>query len=192
MHAVQVMADPDAWLLAFGLGLMLHRRGDRILYGHDGAMPGFLASLVCSAPDDVQACVLTNASTPAAAVTELALRLVERAVELHPREPELWCGEGQPPDEVGELLGVWWSEGEQFVFRWRDGRLEARLVGASPRVKPSAFEQESPGRYRVATGRERGELLEVVRDESGAVVKLYWATYPFTRTPQPFGPGRPG
>jgi hypothetical protein len=28
----------------------------------------------------------------------------------------------------------------------------------------------------------------VVRDESGEVVKLYWATYPFTRTPEVFGP----
>jgi hypothetical protein len=24
----------------------------------------------------------------------------------------------------------------------------------------------------------------VVRDDSGAVVKLYWATYPFTRAPE--------
>jgi hypothetical protein len=26
-----------------------------------------------------------------------------------------------------------------------------------------------------------------VRDESGEVVKLYWATYPFTRGPEIFG-----
>jgi CubicO group peptidase (beta-lactamase class C family) len=45
MHVVQGMADQDRWLLGQGLGLLLHRRGERILYGHDGAMPGFLASL---------------------------------------------------------------------------------------------------------------------------------------------------
>jgi hypothetical protein len=28
----------------------------------------------------------------------------------------------------------------------------------------------------------------VVRDENGEVVKLYWATYPFTRAPEVFGP----
>jgi hypothetical protein len=39
----------------------------------------------------------------------------------------------------------------------------------------------------VAEGRERGELLRVIRDEAGVPVKLYWATYPFTRTPQVFG-----
>jgi hypothetical protein len=27
----------------------------------------------------------------------------------------------------------------------------------------------------------------VVRDDSGAVDKLYWATYPFTRAPKIFG-----
>ena len=90
-----------------------------------------------------------------------------------------------------ELLGVWWSEGDQAVFSWRDRHLEAQVVGAPERVKPSVFEQEGPDRYRVAAGRERGELLEVVRDDSGAVVKLYWATYPFTRRPQLFGPQAP-
>jgi hypothetical protein len=168
---------------------MLYRRGDRILYGHDGAMPGFLASLVCSREEDVQVSVLTNASTPSVQVTELALRLAVAAIEAHPREPEVWRGHDPPPAEIEELLGPWWSEGEQFLFTWRDGHLEARLVGASPRSKPSVFEQEAPGRYRVASGRERGERLEVVRDESGAVSKLYWATYPFTREPQLFGDG---
>lgn len=189
MHVVQVMADPDSWLLAYGLGLMLNRRGDRVLYGHDGAMPGFLASLVCSRPEDVQVAVLTNASTPASAVTELALRLGDRAIELHPREPELWRGHEAAPAEIEDLLGVWWSEGAQFVFSWRDGHLEAQVVGASARVRPSVFEPDGPGRYRVASGRERGELLEVVRDDAGAVTKLYWATYPFTRSPETFGPG---
>ena len=170
---------------------MLHRRGERILYGHDGAMPGFLASLVCSRSKDIQACVMTNGSTPGAQVVELALRLAERAIELHPREPEEWRAHDEPPDEIAELLGVWWSEGDQAVFTWRDGHLEAQLVSASAHVKPSVFEQEGPGRYRVASGRERGERLEVVRDESGAVVKLYWATYPFTRSPQLFGPRAP-
>ncbi len=188
MHAVQIMADPDRWLLAWGLGLMLNRRGERILYGHDGAMPGFLACLVCSREEDVQACVLTNSSSGGAAVIELAAVLAERAIEDNPGEPELWRGHETPPADVEELLGIWWSEGDQVVFAWRDGHLEARLTGAPPRIKPSVFEPEGPGRFRVVSGRERGERLEVVRDEAGAVVKLYWATYPFTREPQLFGP----
>ena len=50
------------------------------------------------------------------------------------------------------------------------------------------FEPEGEDRFRTVSGRERGEVLRVVRDESGAVVKLYWATYPFTRSPEIFGP----
>ena len=50
----------------------------------------------------------------------------------------------------------------------------------------SVFEPEAPDRFRVAEGRERGELLRVVRDDAGLVVKLYWATYPVTRDPQSF------
>jgi CubicO group peptidase (beta-lactamase class C family) len=192
MHAVQVMADPQSWLLAWGLGLMLHRRGDRILYGHDGAMPGFLASLVCSREEDVQTCVLTNASTPAPALTELALGLVEKAIEHFPRPAEVWRAEKPPPAEIEELLGSWWSEGMEFVFRWKRGRLEASLVGASPRTRPSVFEALGPGRFRVVEGRERGEVLEVVRSDEGPALKLYWATYPFTRRPQVIGGTAPG
>jgi hypothetical protein len=187
MQMLQSMADQDSWLFGSGLGLLLHRRGDRILYGHDGAMPGFLASLGCSREEDVQTAVLTNASTPGGPVVELALRLADRAIELHPREPAVWRGEEAPPQEIAELLGIWWSEGAQFVFTWRGGKLEAHVAGASARAKPSIFEQLGPDRFRVASGRERGELLEVVRNDAGEVAKLYWATYPFTRDPQTFG-----
>jgi CubicO group peptidase (beta-lactamase class C family) len=189
MHAVQIMADPCQWLLAWGLGLQLHRRGDRILYGHGGAMPGFLAGLACAREEDVQACVLTNGSTPGAAVEGLALALADRASELHPREPSLWHPGEAPPPEIEELLGQWWTEGTQIVLSWNGGRLEARLVAAPARVKPSVFEQVATDRYRIVSGRERGERLNVLRDEQGAVTKLLMATYPLTRAPETFGPG---
>jgi CubicO group peptidase (beta-lactamase class C family) len=188
MHAVQIMADPTSWLLAWGLGLILYRRSDRIFYGHDGAMPGHLASLVCSRDEDVQACVLTNSSTGSAAVMELALKLAETAIEQSPRVPELWRGHEPPPPEIEELLGIWWSEGDQIVLSWRDGHLEARNPTSPARVKPSVFAAEADDLYRVVSGRERGERLEVVRDESGAVTRLYLATYPLTRQPELFGP----
>ena len=43
-------------------------------------------------------------------------------------------------------------------------------------------------RFRTVSGRERGEWLEVVRGDDGTVERLYWASYPFTRDPRPFGP----
>jgi hypothetical protein len=51
------------------------------------------------------------------------------------------------------------------------------------------FEREGEDAWRAVSGRERGERLRVVRDEDGAVRKLYWATYPFTRDAQSFGAG---
>ena len=49
------------------------------------------------------------------------------------------------------------------------------------------FEPEGEDRFRTVSGRERGEVLRVVRDDAGEVVRLYWATYPFTRAPEIFG-----
>jgi hypothetical protein len=49
---------------------------------------------------------------------------------------------------------------------------------------PSVFQPDGTDRFRVLSGRERGELMRVIRDEQGAAVKLYWATYPCTRTPE--------
>jgi len=54
-----------------------------------------------------------------------------------------------------------------------------------PRVV-SVFEAEGPDAFRVAEGRERGELLRVVREPEGRIEKLYWATYPVTREPSTF------
>ena len=78
--------------------------------------------------------------------------------------------------------------GRETIFSWRGGKLEARLADAPPEREPSVFEPEGDDRFRVVSGRERGEALRVVRDDEGEVVKLYWATYPFTRTPEIFGP----
>ena len=93
-----------------------------------------------------------------------------------------------PPPEIAPILGRWWSEGSEFVFSWREGRLEARLAGAPDWRDPAVFEPDRPDRFRTIRGRERGEWLEVVRGPDGSVERLYWATYPFTRDPRPFGP----
>ena len=89
------------------------------------------------------------------------------------------------------MLGRWWSEGErddlQLAPRQARGAAGRRWP---PEREPSVFEPEGDDRFRVVSGRERGETLRVVRDESGEVVRLYWATYPFTRTPEVFGPPR--
>ncbi|MGH3104870.1 MAG: serine hydrolase domain-containing protein [Gaiellaceae bacterium] len=186
MHALQVMMDTERWQVGWGLGLGLYRRGDRVWAGHGGAMPGHLAGLAFRRRERIGAVVLTN-TTAGADAEELALDLGEEALELEPGEPEAWRPRDGAPAELQDVLGRWWSEGYEFVFSWRDGRLEARHLGAPAHRALSVFERLEVDRYRVAEGRERGEQLRIVRGDDGEVAKLYWATYPFTRGPESFG-----
>ncbi len=50
----------------------------------------------------------------------------------------------------------------------------------------SYLEPDGDDRWRVAEGRERGEVLRVVRDAAGEIEKLYFATYPMRREPSTF------
>jgi hypothetical protein len=185
LHDLNVMAEAN-WTLGWGLGIELWRRGERIFGGHTGGFPGFLSILAYSRRDRVGAVVLTNAGNwPKLSPT--GLELAEAALEELAAELEPWRPEAAPPAEIAPLLGRWWSEGEETIFSWRGGKLEARLSDAPPEREPSVFEPEGDDRFRVVSGRERGETLRVVRDENGEVVKLYWATYPFTRAPEVFG-----
>jgi CubicO group peptidase (beta-lactamase class C family) len=186
MHALQIMAEPD-WTLGWGLGVALWRRGERIFGGHTGGFPGFLSMFVYSRRDRVGAVVLTNSGNWPK-LSETGLTLAEAALEELAPDVEPWAPEEAPPDEMVPLLGRWWSEEDETIFGWRHGKLEARLATAPPEREPSVFEPEGEDRFRTVSGRERGEVLRLVRDESGAVVKLYWATYPFTRSPEIFGP----
>jgi CubicO group peptidase (beta-lactamase class C family) len=185
MRTVQAMMETERWLMGWGLGLSLERRGERVWAGHGGAMPGFLAALAFRPQESISVAVLTN-SGARAYPDDVALDLADKELELEPQPPEEWRP-SPPPAEVVPLLGVWWSEGYSFTFAWRVGRLEARLDVAPSWRPPSVFEELEPDRWRTASGRERGELLRVVRDGSGAVERLNWAGYPFTRTPEAFG-----
>jgi CubicO group peptidase (beta-lactamase class C family) len=182
----QVMYDLDGWTLGWGLGLMLHRRGERLVVGHDGAMPGFLAGLAVRRPEKVGAVVLANTSS-GADPGGLAIDMVLSVVDDDPDLPDPWRAGGAAPEHLVELLGVWWTEGNQFVFSTHEGHLEARAAGAAPGKPPAVFAEEGKDLFRVVSGRETGELLRVVRRPDGSVEKLYWATYPVTRDPRPFG-----
>jgi CubicO group peptidase (beta-lactamase class C family) len=185
MALVRTMVDHRRWTLAWGLGLELYRRGDRVLAGHGGAMPGFLAGLAVERGERVGAAVLTNSSAgpdPEALAVDLACL----ALDAVGADPEHWRPDGGAPAELEPLLGRWWSEGRELVFSYRRGRLQARLVGGPEGRDVSWFEPESDDRWRVREGRELGEVLRIVRDEHGTPTRLYLATYPLTRDPELF------
>jgi CubicO group peptidase (beta-lactamase class C family) len=186
MARVRSMVDEARWSLGWGLGLGLYRRGERVYVGHGGAMPGFLAALCVHRPERTGAAVLVNTSAGAAPDT-LALDLSEAALDAHPRAPEVWRPDDGVPEDVVPLLGRWWSEGSELALSWRGGRLRLEAFSYPEGRNVSWLTREEHERWRIVDGRELGELLRVVRDGQGAVVKLYVATYPLTRAPATFG-----
>jgi CubicO group peptidase (beta-lactamase class C family) len=195
MRTVQVISEHERWLAGYGLGMQLRRDpglrpGDagfaggassqeRILAGHTGSMPGFIAWLFFSPRENVVAAALTNASD--ANTVQLGLSLVRTTVEDWPVAPKAWSPGAAPPEDVVPLLGVWFMEGGEMVFRWRDGKLQMQYPDAADWEPPAVFEKAADDRWRTVSGPERGEALKLVRGEDGAIEKLVWAGYPITR-----------
>ena len=185
MTSVQTMADPYRWSLAWGVGLALVRKDDRIYCGHDGGMPGYLANVLVNRDDRLGAAVLVNGENVNPA--ELSLALIDKTRERFAPDAEAWRPGTAPPAELSSALGRWWSEGAEYVFRWHDGRLECRWSEAPTWQPWTRFEPLDRDRFRTVFGRERGELLGLVRDAEGQVTRMYWATYPLAREPEVTG-----
>ena len=184
MRTVQVINEHERWLSGYGLGLELRRDGERILAGHGGSMPGFIARLTYAPREKVVVAALTNSSE--AALAPFGLSLVQTTVDEWPVAPEAWRVGEPPPEETVPLLGIWFMEAAQLVIRWRDGKLEARFEGMLDWEPSSVFERETDDRWRTVSGPERGEALKIVRTDDGAIVRLVWAGYPVTREPGPW------
>jgi CubicO group peptidase (beta-lactamase class C family) len=178
-----IMTDVDGWSGAYGLGFGMGRRGERVFVGHGGAMPGFLTGLRVRRKEGIGAVVFANATSGALTLT-LATDLVEAVVDAEPSLQAAWVPEVEQP-ALGELLGLWWSEGSPLTFFVRGGQLWSRLSDDDP-LSETRYAAEGSDRYRAVEGRERGEVLEVVRAADGSVDKLYFATYAVTRAPLAF------
>ncbi len=188
MATPRVLADLTTWRLAWGLGLMLLRSGDRTYVGHTGSMPGFLAACFWWPAGGWGVVSLTNATAGMriGAVASQALDIL--AEEARPMVP--WRPDGAIPREVSSVLGSWWSEWSQWIFTWRDGELVSSPADAVDGSEPERYRPVGVDRYVTVNGPERGEELRLERDSGGSVVKMYRATYPFTREPRTFGQGR--
>lgn len=188
MAVLRTMVDDRAWTRGWGLGVELARHGERILVGHGGAMPGFLAALYVDPATRTGAVVLTNTGAGASPKT-VALELLQAAFETAPAPTDAWRPSEPPPPGVDPLLGQWWTEGDEMLVTWEGERLRIdvrRTPGAESWLSPAGDDV-----WRVVEGRELGERLRVVRDDRGAPVKLYFATYGVTRLPTAFADGAP-
>ena len=183
----QVLTDVDRWTTGMGLGFFVHRSASgRTWVGHDGGMPGHNTALLTHRESGTGGIALMN-NTSSPDPTALAIQLADRVVDDVPEEEEPWRAGTTVPEDLAGIIGRWYSEGRGFTFSVREGRLEARQDGAPASRAPSVFVADGPDRYRTESGRERGELLRVTRDDSGRVDLLHWATYLFTREPLGFG-----
>ena len=168
MSHVRAMVDHERWTARLGHGARALPRGDHVFVGHGGAMPGHLAALVVNRKTKIGAAVLTNTGA-GASPEKLALDLAVAAIEALPAPADAWRpGEAAPAGDRAAARPLVGRRAHEIVLRVAKGpaRGEARRRPARARhVRTSRPTGED--RYRSVEGRERGELLRVVRDADG-------------------------
>ena len=182
MRIPAVPPEGSAWDAAYGLGVQLVRRDGRLLAGHLGSMPGYLAALWTDVDEDVAGVVLTNC-TSGPVVSAIAADLTALVTEHEPRIPEPWHPLPGPLDrELLALTGPWYWGANPHVLRLRAER-GLELAPLSGVGRSSQFRPEADGTWTGLDGYYAGETLRVVRDEDGSVSHLDLGTFVFTRGP---------
>jgi CubicO group peptidase (beta-lactamase class C family) len=172
------MARPAAPATDYGLGLRLLRDPTgHALVGHTGSMPGFLATAFVDPETRTGVVALTNATT-GVSTDRLALSLLAGADPAGVPEP--WRPSADVPDQVGELLGLWFWGNSALEMRWHNGLLESRTLAP---VEVSDRFAVTPDRIVGVEGYLLGETLEVHRRANGTVSHLECATFVYTRHP---------
>ncbi|WP_026248869.1 serine hydrolase domain-containing protein [Streptomyces sp. LaPpAH-108] len=171
---------------AYGLGMQLQHRDGRLLVGHSGSLPGFVANLVISVDDDVAAVVLANA-TSGPLVGAVGADLVRIVAEAEPRIPEPWRPLPEVDPEVLELAGQWYWGTHAFGLRVSaDGLVLGPLSGTGRRAR---FRPNGDGTWTGLEGYYAGEVLRAVRRPDGTPSHLDVGSFVFTR--QPYDPEAP-
>ncbi|NJP99211.1 serine hydrolase domain-containing protein [Streptomyces zingiberis] len=177
----------DGWEAGYGLGLLLLRRDGRVLFGHGGSLPGYLATLWISAEDDVAGIVLANA-TAGPAVGPAAGDLVSIVADREPRIPEPWRPLSTWDPELLELTGPWYWGPVPFAVRLLAGRgLELTALAGMGRT--SRFRAEPDATWTGLDGYYLGETLRPVRRSDGTLSHLDLGSFVFTR--EPYDPAAP-
>jgi len=182
-------SPPDAtgWDSGYGLGMQLLRRDGRLLAGHTGSMPGFVATVWVSTDEALGAVVMSNV-TAGLSAGALAADLLQTVAEREPRIPQPWRPLPSVDPRLLELTGPWFWGPVPYVLRLlADGFVElTRLPGTGPgtRLRPVGDDC-----WEGINGYFAGERLWIQRDAAGAVSHLDLGTFVFTR--QPYDPAAP-
>ncbi|PAZ09408.1 serine hydrolase [Streptomyces sp. SA15] len=174
----------------YGLGLQIQHRDGRLLVGHSGSLPGFLANLTISVTDDVAAVVLANC-TSGPLLSAVGADLVRIVAEAEPRIPDPW----RPLTEVDtaflELAGQWYWGTHAFALRLTaDGLVSLEPLSGNGRR--SRFRVNGDGTWTGLEGYYAGELLKAVRRPDGSVSHLDLGSFVLTRQPYDEGASVPG
>jgi CubicO group peptidase (beta-lactamase class C family) len=174
----------------YGLGMQVQSRDGRLLVGHSGSLPGFLANLTISVADDVAAVVLANC-TSGPLLGSVGADLVRIVAEAEPRIPEPWRPLPEVDAAVLELAGQWYWGTHAFALRLttEGGVSLDPLSGIGHR---SRFRRNGDGTWTGLEGYFAGELLRAVRRPDGAVSHLDLGSFVFTRQPYDQGSPVPG
>lgn len=172
-------ADPDEkGAGAYGLGLRLSVAGERVLAGHGGSMPGFLAGAYVDRDSGVGAVVLANTAY-GLDVSALPRTLIETVLAHEPVIAAEWTPVTELPDGVRELVGTWHWGHQPFVAAW-DG---SALAFTAERGRAFRFAPAGPDTWTGLSGYQLGETLRVVRRADGTISHLDLGTFCYTRIP---------
>ncbi|MFI7430597.1 serine hydrolase domain-containing protein [Micromonospora sp. NPDC049836] len=182
MCAPVVISDLDSWTGGHGLGVELYRVGDRVYLGHGGSMPGYIAGLAVHRPTRTAVVDFANSYGLRAGhhIVGLAREVLTLVLDAEPAAPAPWRPAQAPPAALAELTGRWWWMGSEYEFRIDPA---GELVGGPVGRPLLRFTPEGPDRWRGRSGSQDGEILTVLRDDSGHPVALDIATFVFTRDP---------
>lgn len=195
MAEPQSLADvrDGAWTSSYGLGLQLWNDAGRRSYGHTGSMPGFLALAKVEAGRDGTAgdgVVLCANTTSGLDLTGVGNDLLAILAAEDPRLPGPWRP-AAVAEELLPLLGIWyWGPTPVALSAGAEGGLEIASIGRGGRT--SRFVPEGHERWRGRDGYYAGEVLTVVRDETGAIRHLDVGSFVYTRSPYEADAGVPG
>ncbi|MFF3938675.1 serine hydrolase domain-containing protein [Streptomyces phaeofaciens] len=174
----------------YGLGLQIQHQNGRLLVGHSGSVPGFLANLTIGVADDVAAVVLANC-TSGPLLSQVGADLVQIVAEAEPRIPEPWRPLRDVDRSVLELAGQWyWGTSPSVLRLTADGLLSLGPLSGGGRR--SRFRPNGDGTWTGLEGYFAGEALRAVRRPDGTVDHLDVGSFVFTREPYEEGAAVPG
>jgi CubicO group peptidase (beta-lactamase class C family) len=187
MRAPTAPPGDESWSGGYGLGLQLFRQRERLLAGHGGSMPGFLAMLCASPADGVAGIALANV-TAGPDIGAIGLDLAGIVADREPLVPARWRPLGEVDEALLALTGLWYWGPRAYVLRLlADRALE--LTPVSGKGRASRFRPGSDGTWTGQDGYYTGESLQVIRRADGSVSHLDLGSFVFTR--QPYEPGAP-